>query len=791
MTLRRLSICLCAPLVACSEPPEGPAAIRLVDLFADAVVDGTPAAAEPAESAAWRFDGEAGTEGWQAGSGVADLEVANGRLTGRSTDDFPIVHVERASGIEDDDLLHAAEVTLRVSAGTEVSMSFTGDEKPILPAIIGRARTFPWTARATVEPGEETRTYTLRSSFDISAADTRHVLLRPTDAEGAEFEIESVRLIFRKEHLASSPAGVGWHGMSSAFRETITTRAPEVASFSLALPERPWLDLALATIDDAPVTFRVSVDGGDGERPGLDSIVFERTVSTPHRWEPAAVDLAEFAGREVTLTLAASADGAGTPALWGAPVVRNRLGDATNGRPQGVVVIVGDTLRSDHLASWGYSRVTAPVLAGLASDGVRAADCISQATWTKVSVPSIFTSRYPLSHTVHQMTDRLPASAVTMAEVFRDAGYATLGLSSIPFTGRMTNLHQGYEEFHESSSLPRDRNAKTARTYLDRLAGWLDRHRDVPFFVFLHVADPHSPYEPYAPYTDMWGQPGDNEEYVRQQDAVREHIQNPLMKRFGMPTRAALEAAELDPERYVEYELNAYDASILAMDLEIGRLIERLQEIGVYDRTLIAFTSDHGTEFLDHDEHFHGHTVYGELNRVPMLLAGPGVPAGVVVPQTIQSIDLMPTVLEVAGLDPPEGMQGQSLVPWFSATGAEDAADGRRRAHPAFTEKAYSGDDDVRGVEEAYSIVLDGWKLIHNARRPETWPEYELYDHRADPINTNNLAAEHPERVEQLAAQLAAWRESAAAEQLASDEALTEGMSEEDLERLRSLGYVQ
>ncbi len=420
------------------------------------------------------------------------------------------------------------------------------------------------------------------------------------------------------------------------------------------------------------------------------------------------------------------------------------------------------------------------MLTGLADGGVRAADAVAQATWTKVSVPSIFTSRYPLSHGVHQIADRLPASAETLAEVFRDAGYATLGLSSIPFTGRMTNLHQGYEEFHESASLPRNGNAKTARVYVDRLLAWLERHRDSPFFVFLHVADPHSPYLPYEPYDTLWGSPGADEEYKRQQDATRPHIEDPLMKRFGMPNRAELEAAGVVPERYVAYELDAYDGSIRAMDVEIGRVLERLRALGLAEKTLIAFVSDHGTEFLDHDRHFHGHSVYGELAQVPMLLHGPGVPPGVVISHTVQTLDLMPTILEVAGLEPPQGMQGQSLVPLFRSV--EDGADEDRRwrARPAFTEKAATGDDgQQRGAFESYAIVLDGWKLIHNPRRPADKPEFELYNHREDPLNHHDLAAEAPELVAQLAPRLAAWRETAEAQRLVPDAELTEGMSAE------------
>ncbi len=815
MHLRPLAAVALAVLAACGEPPaEGPPAIRLVDLFPEATIEGGPTESTPAGEGGWRFDGEAGddaTMGWRAGAAVAELAVRDGRLTGRAAGDFPLVHVERSAGLDDDDLLHSVEIDLRVSAGAEVSLSFSGDEELNLGMVFGRARTFPWTSRTALMPGDEVKHYSVRPGFDVAASGIRHVLLRPTDAEGAEFEIEALRLVFRRQHIAATGAGIGWHGMSNVYHEAIATRASEVARFSLTLPARPWLDLALASIDPGAVTFSVSVsvspegskrnkrpEGSKRNQPGGDEqTVIERTLTTPHRWEPASADLSAFAGRQVSIALRVAGDGDAASGFWGSPVVRNRLEEVPaagpdEAPPQGVIVIVGDTLRSDHLDAWGYGRDTAPTLAALAGGGVRAQDCISQATWTKVSVTSIFTSLYPLTHGVRDFTDRLPASASTMAEVFRDAGYATLGLSSIPFTGKMTNLHQGYEEFYESSSLPRDGNAKTARVYVDRLTDWLERHHDAPFFVFLHVADPHSPYLPYQPYDTLWGEPGDQDEYKQQQDAAREHIDNPLMKRFGMPERDELVAAGVEPDAYVDYELDAYDGSIRAMDVEIARLLERLGQLGLEERTLIAFLSDHGTEFLDHDRHFHGHSVYGELARVPLLLNGPNVPAGQVIEQTIQSLDLMPTVLELAGLEAPAGMQGQSLVPLFQATEPGSEEDRRWRARPAFTEKApVDADDMQRGALESYSIVLDGWKLIHNPQVADEFPELELYNHRDDPLNHTDLAAELPELVEPLLDKLGAWRESAEGARLTPDSALAENMSEEDLERLRSLGYVQ
>ena len=243
---------------------------------------------------------------------------------------------------------------------------------------------------------------------------------------------------------------------------------------------------------------------GDAGSSGDGQVLLEQTVTTPYRWEPRAIDLdAVQRAQDVRLTLGLRAREAGAIGLWGAPAVRRRGavpeptagGAAALGRPpHGVIVVWADTLRQDHLDAYGYERddraCAAAVCAVTASSS---GNNTTQATWTKVATPSMLTSLYPSTHGVADFNDRLPAAATTLAEVYRAAGYATVGFASNLFTGQFTNLHQGFEEQHEDGSLPNQGSSKTAREYVDRLASWLEAHRDVPFFAFLHVYDPHDP----------------------------------------------------------------------------------------------------------------------------------------------------------------------------------------------------------------------------------------------------------------------------------------------------------
>jgi len=642
----------------------------------------------------------------------------------------------------------------------------------------------------------------------VKTSRTRHIFLKPTDRAGATFEIESVRIISRKEHLAGVASGVGWQGLSEVYRETIVSRSPETLRLRVDLPARARLDLGVGTVEDSPVTFRVGVRAAGAVE---DTALLERTVTRPHRWEEAPVDLAAFAGREVTLSLTVAGEKPGMIGFWGAPTIRSpagALGAAARAGdpPQGIILIWAETLRRDHIGAYGYQRPTTPHIDRMAAEGTLFRDCVGQASWTKVATPSLLTSLYPTTHGVLDFFDRLPSAAVTLAEAYREAGFATLSFSSILFTGKFTNLHQGFEEVHEGGSLPNPDTSKTSREYVDRLLPWLEAHRDVPFFVFLHVADPHDPYRPYPPYDTLWADAARNEEQERNGKALLKVIADPLLRHMGspMPTRQELVKADLDPEAYVAHDRDWYDGSIRGMDAEIGRLLERLRGSGLASRTLVVFTSDHGEEFLEHGRTFHGQSVYGELNNMSLILWRPDtVPEGAVVDQTVETIDIMPTLLEMSGLSAPEKIQGRSLVPLLAAAaGAQpgtawaEGSMGGWTDRPAISEKAptsstTSGGSPPPRDTESFAVVLDGWKLIHNTKRPAGKPEFELFDHRKDPLDQHDLAAQQPDIVARLSKELTAWLAMAQKERLKPGAEAAESVSKEDLERLRSLGYIQ
>ena len=748
------------------------------------------------------FDHEAVT--WSALQGVEDLRVEDGRLVGRSTSEQPAILVELAQSVGGGDELWSVETRLEVSSGTRMGVHPVME--PGAPMQVNVARIEEWPISSPLLPGPGTKTYTtdLDDVFLLemmpATREPQRVLLRPTNVAGADFAVDSVRLVFRGEHLASIGSGPGWQGLGEVFRETLVSRPGETLVFETELPARPWLDLAVGSVSEPLPDFEVLVArvAGDGTASEAETAATLRSESADS-WQATRVDLSAWAGERVQLRLRATGDGE-APAFWGAPTIRDSLPSSSEQsaaaeRPQAVVLFLADTLRSDHLDAWGHDHETAPTLARLASEGVRFDDAVAQSTWTKVSVSSILTSLYASTSGVADLSDRISAGETTLAEVFREAGYATFATSSVPFTGQLTNLHQGVELLYEYGAVPRGDSAhptQTSEVWIDAYLDWLELHHDVPTFAFVHVMDPHSPFEPAPPYDTMWATEEDAERFAEQAAQVEPLIESPLLRRFMAPSREELDEAGVDAESFVEHEKNWYDGSIRAMDAEVERMMSKISELGLGERTLLGFVSDHGEEFLEHGKHWHGMTVYGEVANVPMALWGAGVPQGVVVDRTVQAIDLYPTLLELAGLEAPERVQGTSLVPLLTSDAAEAP-----RERPVFVELPANRPGEV----PRFAIIDGRWKLVWNEGagesgrtdrkgEPIALPEYELYDHAADPLNLDDVSADHPEEVERLAPALERWRSWAREQKLDESQATAE-MSAEELEQLRSLGYVE
>lgn len=317
-----------------------------------------------------------------------------------------------------------------------------------------------------------------------------------------------------------------------------------------------------------------------------------------------------------------------------------------------VLLLVIDALRADHLGCYGHGRSTSPEIDALARDAVLFRQTISQGTFTKTSIASLLTSRLPHQHGVltgrrtaagKEIADVLPAAERTLAELLRERGFLTAAWVKNPHLREIYGFDQGFVAFHE--------NQRSISSMHRRFLRWLPRvGAETPFFVYLHYLDLHDPYRPRPPFDTMFGRGGDP--YAGMD-----------LRRWGTQL-AAIDSGRLalSAER-VERMKALYDGQLRYIDEEIGRLLRELRERGIYDRALIVLTSDHGDGFMEHGFLSHSRMPYEELVRVPLLVKLPGSRhAGRQVEGQVRLIDVLPTVLEAMGAEPPRRIEGCSLL---------------------------------------------------------------------------------------------------------------------------------
>jgi arylsulfatase A-like enzyme len=348
-------------------------------------------------------------------------------------------------------------------------------------------------------------------------------------------------------------------------------------------------------------------------------------------------------------------------------------------------------------------------------------------------------------------------------------------------------MHQGYEELYESP-LTLD-SSKTSRPITDILLPWLDEHKDEPFFAYVHYFDPHAPYRPDPPFDRIWGEPTWAAEHEQNIQKAISAIQDPERQVDGQVIPAEFKAVGVDMETFRKRELTWYDGSVREMDTELERLMERLRELGLDQRTLLVFTSDHGEEFFEHGLEGHGQSAYQELTHVPLIVHYPGVvPAGRKIDETVGLVDVMPTMLALSRLAIPQQAQGQSLAPLLQAT----AGPGTWKPRPVFTDRPAAPHfaSPAPRASETFSVIYEGWKLVWNKKRPAGAPELELYDHRRDPGDLHNVAAQHPDVAQRLSRLIAGWEQDSVRKRLPSDDMAGRDLRPEERERLRALGYI-
>ncbi len=414
-------------------------------------------------------------------------------------------------------------------------------------------------------------------------------------------------------------------------------------------------------------------------------------------------------------------------------------------RTPNLILYVVDTLRADHLGAYGYDRPVSPRLDAFAAESVLFERGLAQSSWTLPSMASVFSGLEPQSHGANGKRDRLASTLPTLPKLLKEAGFATGAVVANGYVSPTFGFAEGFDEFVFLSDVE-----TRAAVLHERAGGWLDSIPDgAPFFLWLHAIDPHTSYDP------------PDEERRRFAAQVSDS---------GIGSRdrvnALLRAAEAPTPDLISDLVALYDAEIASTDRQFGHFVDQLKARGLYESSLIVFVSDHGEEFFDHGSWLHGHSLYGELLNVPLILRLPGgAGAGRRVAAAVQHVDLLPTLLDYYRLEPPDALHGRSLLPLVAA----DAETG-----PVFTALA----------TRLSSVVLNRWKLIERPGRPGSFSR-ELFDLDRDPAERDNLAERRPIVAGYLASLIRARRLETVAVEAERAE-----IDEATLENLEALGYL-
>jgi arylsulfatase A-like enzyme len=470
---------------------------------------------------------------------------------------------------------------------------------------------------------------------------------------------------------------------------------------------------------------------------------------------------------------------------------------APNNRRPNVLLMVMDATRASHLSCYGYPRETSPRVDQLAARGVLYEQCISPASWTLEAMASVFTGLYPSQHGANFRHQVLEPQSVTLAQALQSQGYQTALFATVEWISELFGMARGFESttnyvqgipalrryFKKTTKL--EKLLRLSRWYLlsgsrgkmtyevgQDLRRWFGREyqADRPYFVVAHLSDPHWPWFYHAKSTWVNG------------SRRRPRLYAPDAHKF---IAGELVLGEDDRAMMVDY----YDGEIRFLDSYMGQMLDWLEAAGHLQNTLVIVIADHGEELTEHGLIGHGWSLYDWILHVPLILYHPDhFAGGQRVSEAVQTLDLFPTILELAGIDRstiPNAMLGRSLQPDRVRADPRPFTISERLAPSLRRFERVLPQFDTTPMNRqlrALRLGSSGYKLIWGSDG-----RHELYDLAHDPAETQNLAEREPEQLRTLVDQLQAWMDglqTAAFDQQQAD------MDEVVVERLKDLGYL-
>ncbi len=362
-----------------------------------------------------------------------------------------------------------------------------------------------------------------------------------------------------------------------------------------------------------------------------------------------------------------------------------------------LVIVTLDTTRADRIGAYGARGVETPAIDALAREGVLFEQAVAVAPLTLPVHCTLFTGKFPPEHGVRDNGGFfLGPEQVTLVEVLKAKGYRTGDFVGAYVLDSKWGVDQGFDTYADDFDLGKTRVMSIAsiqrpgNEVVDKALPWIEAVKDVPFFAWVHLYDPHTPYRPPEPYATRYAQ-------------------------------------------------HPYNGEVAFADSQVGRIVGHLKALGLYDRTIVAVMGDHGESLGDHGEATHGFFIYSPVTHVPFVVRTPfSLTASRRVADPVRSVDLMPTLLDLLGVETPAGVSGTSLVPLMTGTRREMGLD-------AYSESMYPlhhyGWSDLRALRAGRYKVIDA-------------PRPELYDLERDPGERTNLFGERRAMAETMLAQL-------------------------------------
>jgi arylsulfatase A-like enzyme len=495
-----------------------------------------------------------------------------------------------------------------------------------------------------------------------------------------------------------------------------------------------------------------------------------------------------------------------------------RLKAQVKQRHPNIILIVMDTARADHLSCYGYHRKTTPNIDEIAKHGVLYQNAFTPAPWTPPSHASIFTGKYPSHHKTIGKDVSFNTENTSLAEILGEHGYHTVGITCCQILGPGSNFEKGFSEYVElkervlgNSKFRRLLLKEVIRKFIhgrdactgmatEVIKNFLRNRQKRPLFLFVNYFTCHTPYEPPRPF---------RKQFCRSCSGSKFYFQEYLANKILGKTTEKLSDSDLNVEKLKwiasgggglsfaaretsisekEWEVvkSWYDGEMAYLDFQIGNLGDFLVESDLFDDTLLMITSDHGESFGEHGLAVHPLGLYDNVIHVPLIVCCPSIISREKrVSSLVSTIDIFPTLLEVAGINSQPAIQGRSLYPFEN-----------RRIHD-FVCAEYGGlhGGGFAGLKawkispatrERLGKIDRGCKCIRNTALKYIWSplKEELYDLLDDPSEEKNIAEQHPEMVTSLKERL---QKTVDIEYFGSEEFREK---EEMLNRLRALGYI-